>query len=471
MREPDEVDSRSLFAVVWAEPENADNFPPFNIVQQVWDANSNATVDELVGPSDNQWVNQPADERADSLQISPAVCFVGEDIVVTWVGEALPIDESTVCAGGDRIFARRFKLRNNQIVNPDPQAGEGEPGMFIVDNDPNMIDRSQAHPTVALKQYPGSVDDMGAFIVAWNVFTTFDPHFEVRGAYFDRIGSPRGRELRLNVDDGADGIARLARSGVHTVAYGADGQVVLTWTQGSDPDPSQANVFVTILPDGFWRDGQSACGICVSNPECCQPCIKGDLTGDCLIDGDDIQPFIDLLYGGPEALCLPVQLRCAADINGDDVIDVDDVPPFVCLLLRLGPDCTGGGGPCPGYGGSAGDGESQSMQMAEGAGQNESSAAPLNPELAAAYELLREWRCEHPREAYPELTQHEYRMMELRYREQIGLDRPGLADAIEAYDAWRAANPRTAYPELTTHEYNDLCLQMMIELGVFLAAP
>lgn len=234
MREPDESDFRSIFAVAWAEPESEVPQPTFNIAIQVWDANSNVVLDELTGPASSQWVNQPADEANPSEQTSPAVCFAGDDIIVTWVGRALPIDEFTDCPGGDRIFARRFKFRNNQIVDPDPQAGEGQPGMFIVDGDPNAtIIRAWAHPTVAIKAYPGSVGGVGNFIVAWNASLDNGTRYEIRGAYFDPTGAPLGRELRLNQNDGADNYARLARSGVHTVAFGAEGQV------GPDVDAGQ----------------------------------------------------------------------------------------------------------------------------------------------------------------------------------------------------------------------------------------
>ncbi len=62
-------------------------------------------------------------------------------------------------------------------------------------------------------------------------------------------------------------------------------------------------------------------------------CIKGDLSGDGLVDGDDIGMFVQVLAGGAP----PVQ-KCAGDVQAtpDGIIDDADIAPFVNCLLNGG---------------------------------------------------------------------------------------------------------------------------------------
>ncbi len=57
----------------------------------------------------------------------------------------------------------------------------------------------------------------------------------------------------------------------------------------------------------------------------CDPC---DTNCDGTVDAFDIEPFIDLLLGGPRP-CAP----CAGDANGDGTVDAFDIEPFIeCLF-------------------------------------------------------------------------------------------------------------------------------------------
>ena len=56
--------------------------------------------------------------------------------------------------------------------------------------------------------------------------------------------------------------------------------------------------------------------------------ILGDVNGDGVVDGLDIQPFVDLLTGGG--------YQAEADINSDAVVDGLDIQPFVDIITGAG---------------------------------------------------------------------------------------------------------------------------------------
>ena len=56
--------------------------------------------------------------------------------------------------------------------------------------------------------------------------------------------------------------------------------------------------------------------------------ILGDVNGDGVVDGLDIQPFVDLLTGGG--------YQAEADINADTVVDGLDIQPFVDIITGAG---------------------------------------------------------------------------------------------------------------------------------------
>jgi hypothetical protein len=287
----------------------------------------------LHGPDINdpaQWVNDPSLEdpgpEDDANQVSPAVSFVKDDIVVCWVGPGLADCEGTSVR---HIYARRFKFDDLlnpgtlELRDPNPAWGEGRPGMFVVDNNTEVaLDLDTAKPAVALAGYAYGEEEAphkGYFVVAWNAIIPNNPvDYEVHAQYFDSYGEPLGREFRVNVADGTDDYARLARSGQHTIAFGPDGTMVATWTQGEDPE----GVFFTLVPAGWWE---------TTTPDwpCYQP---GDVNGDCSVNGSDIQFFIDVLFAAHPQCYTAVQLA-PADMDVDGNVDLDDVPLFVLALL------------------------------------------------------------------------------------------------------------------------------------------
>jgi Tol biopolymer transport system component len=75
----------------------------------------------------------------------------------------------------------------------------------------------------------------------------------------------------------------------------------------------------------------NVCGTATSNAATLTvwPTGGGDVNGDGLVDGQDVQGFVDqLLAGGP-----PSRAFCAADMSGDGVVSDADVPLFVAALL------------------------------------------------------------------------------------------------------------------------------------------
>jgi len=64
------------------------------------------------------------------------------------------------------------------------------------------------------------------------------------------------------------------------------------------------------------------CGPCPGND-------PGDLTGDGLVDGEDIERFVRAVVESPTG---PNE-ACTADLNGDAVVSALDVPVFVSMLL------------------------------------------------------------------------------------------------------------------------------------------
>ena len=81
-------------------------------------------------------------------------------------------------------------------------------------------------------------------------------------------------------------------------------------------------------------------------PDACE-CVRGDLTGDDLVNGLDIQPFIDCLLDGD----IGVDDCYCADMDRDEALTTADIPCFVLALLgdwetcHIDEPCPSGGGP------------------------------------------------------------------------------------------------------------------------------
>ena len=82
-----------------------------------------------------------------------------------------------------------------------------------------------------------------------------------------------------------------------------------------------------------WRSGLAQWGDDMDALSALRLLILGDVNGDGVVDGLDIQPFVDLLTGGG--------YQAEADINGDGVVDGLDIQPFVDIITG------GGGSPTP----------------------------------------------------------------------------------------------------------------------------
>ncbi len=335
------------FAVAFGYDEKPlEDFSPYNIALMIFDADG-ILLDQLAGPDINdpsQWVNDPSSEdetsEVNTSQLSPAVSFVGEDIVVAWAGPAL-----LACPTGPdfHIYVRRFKFDSQTgLRDPDPAAGEGRAGIFVVDNDPGFEIESPllARPAVALTLATDS--KAGRFVVAWNGDYPVDNRSEIHAQYFDNQGQPRGREFRVNQDTSPtwNGNERtLQLSGQHTIAYGAEDQFLATWFNWA-PHPTLGVVRVasfTLLPPDYARTTIPACGVCLTNPELCDPCLKGDANNDCLVNFEDIAPFVDALLFG-DFTCSDILELCRVDMNNDARINGLDIQCFVNTLV--GNECT-----------------------------------------------------------------------------------------------------------------------------------
>ncbi|RIK68032.1 MAG: hypothetical protein DCC65_04165 [Planctomycetota bacterium] len=335
-----------VFAVAWADAERDESDPPTNIALTLYNA-AGQILETLEGPNNDQWVNSPdlEDPIVEELPVrtaqqSPAVAFVGDDIVVTWAGFRL---KDSVGLSAFHIYARHFKFDDSapageRLRDPNPANGEGRTGIFRVnsDDDVELFDPDNANPTVSIS--PATSGAQGRFIIAWNSQNILEAREEIRAQYFDGLCNPRGSEFRVNrattPTAGANNVRVLAESGQHTLGYGAQDQVVATWSPYVDVGGFGAikGVYVTILPPDHAQSSFPPCDICQTNPELCDPCRKGDITGDCKVDGLDIQPFVTLLLDGNDS-SLDIVSLCPRDTNSDGAHTVDDIPCFVATLL------------------------------------------------------------------------------------------------------------------------------------------
>lgn len=316
------------FCVAWAEAENPNvSDSTFNIALRVYDA-AGTLVEEIAGPGSSNWVNDPGSEPIDTDQLSPAIAFdVSGNIVVTWVG----LDQSPTF----HIFARRFHWAGGSASITAQSAP------FIVDNDRTpgfgITNQTDPHPTVALVQdgppsFPAA--EPGRFIIAWN-----SPRLpeqvdsEIRAQYFESDGRPMGQEFRVNQATGTTGFngvnrRKLDDSGRHTVAYGGAGHVMAAWTacHGDISNPCEgSSVHYTLLPVGY-----------AEHQDTLSPCVKGDASGDYLVNLNDLGPFVNLLFA--DLTDWNIIELCPGDMNNDARINGLDIQCFVTTLVN--PPCT-----------------------------------------------------------------------------------------------------------------------------------
>jgi hypothetical protein len=307
-------DGRAALAFADAEvPDASDS--SFNIKLALFQ--SDGTV---IGDPDFTLVNVPADEGEFSTQKSAAVAFddfgnYAGHIVVVWVGPSLAGCTTALT----HVYARRFSWDGNDENDP---VAIGSP--VQIDNDPDFFPTSGsgAKPAVALTQNPNRA---GAFVVAWNAAPVARTYaYEVHGQYVGPSGMPIGGEFRINQDNsdtGQDFCMRiLANSAQHTLQYGPDNQVVAVWTAYSAND-TPADVHYTLLPPDY---AESLVGVCC----------KGDIDGNGVRNGLDIQPFVDLLLQPEETRCWSIVDLCPADMDSDGDVDLADIGSFVEYILQ-----------------------------------------------------------------------------------------------------------------------------------------
>lgn len=61
-------------------------------------------------------------------------------------------------------------------------------------------------------------------------------------------------------------------------------------------------------------------------------CLPGDANNDGVVNGDDIQPYVDMVLAGP-AVCQTPASRCVLDTQPDQTWNEDDIVAFVNILL------------------------------------------------------------------------------------------------------------------------------------------
>jgi hypothetical protein len=177
-------------------------------------------------------------------------------------------------------------------------------------------------------------------------------------------------------------------------------------------------------------------------------CLRlGDMNSDGLVDGDDIQPFVDCVLANA-----PATGDCACgDLNGDMYVTPADVPCMVRLLLYgtsecLGAiscnpadcntnsvpdvvdiiqgtsqDCNTNGVPdeCDIAGATSADANTNGIpDECEGGdnltsgnsmmSQGEGGSSASQPAWSAETQAFMDWYHAHPREDYPEMTSFEY---------------------------------------------------------------
>ncbi len=344
------------FCVAWAQAESAIQGPPFDIAIQQFNA-TGAAVGALLT------VNVPVASFGTSER-SPSLSFVGERIVVTWIGPK-PAD-CPATLPDIRVYARQLEWGSAGPVFRGQQ--------FIVDNDPTSQPASidDANPSVALH----GDGETARYAIAWNARQISGSDIDVHARFLDfATTQPLGSEFRLNrttalTSPPSERIRQVANSAAHTISYPPSGKLLATWT--ASLVQSAQEVWFTQLPvDAAER-------VC-----CSQPCCRGDASGDGLINGDDIEHFLKYLFNrdgfsGPQDECLGLADFCFLDTNGDCVFDDDDRLTFICLLLWDPPNywrCT----PCtiactPSEGGAAGGGASMPNQGSESEPPHDPSA-------------------------------------------------------------------------------------------------
>ncbi len=305
-------------AVVWADAEDpANESSTMNIALRMFDSEGNAASNAII-------VNQPSEdppiEQDDSSQESPAVVLDSAGrLVVVWTGPNL---RNCGDQNQSRVFVRHLAWAPG--YDPAPMGPE-----FVADNNAAFLLAAEPNPTVAFAQDPGHI---GEYVVMWNTARHIPQEpTEVHARAFDWNAFSLGDEFA--VTEATGGVARrLARSAQHTCTWTQQGDIAAAWTA----DASPKTVYVTILPGGYERSYAEV--LCWS-----AACCRGDLDGNGLVNGDDIETWIKYLeipLTEPSPPCSSTGVvPCELDLNGDcrfipqSEVGGSDWAPFICMIL------------------------------------------------------------------------------------------------------------------------------------------
>lgn len=144
---------------------------------------------------------------------------------------------------------------------------------------------------------------------------TIVPITDLVGTNFQTTGITTVKLTRAGFGDIDASSVSVLNSSHITCTFDLSGAEVGFWNVDlKDPNNDMAS-----LPNGF---------------QVTVTCTKGDENNDTVVDGLDLQRFIDLLAGGPGL----AREKCAGDVESvpDNGVDQDDVAPFVDCLLNGG---------------------------------------------------------------------------------------------------------------------------------------
>ena len=152
--------------------------------------------------------------------------------------------------------------------------------------------------------------------------------FEVTLEGIDFVREGRvNMEIELTIRPG-DTVRWIWVSGLHNVVSGVQGEPGAGEEFFSgDPEEPPREFEHTFMDTGvfdYFCEVHAPFGM-ISFVTVCDPC---DMNCDEEINAFDIEPFLELLFGGGER-CAP----CTGDVNGDDEINAFDIEPFLeCLF-------------------------------------------------------------------------------------------------------------------------------------------
>lgn len=173
----------------------------------------------------------------------------------------------------------------------------------------------------------GISEDSGAF---WWSFDTYPTQFSVT-VDACTAATVSAHPQPVNVRCGGMASFGVTAAGSATISYAwrHNSMAVSNSSRISGATTVALNINGVIATDAGPYDVvvTNGCGSAMSNPAALGISGFGDFDGDGLINGDDLQPFVNCLIVGGGANC------ACADVDGDGVASSTDVPPLIAALL------------------------------------------------------------------------------------------------------------------------------------------